>query len=48
MAQELPVEETRQLSDKAEVVHLAALNLANTVGAFRGINAFSDTGRRAY
>jgi hypothetical protein len=29
---ELPVEQTRELMNKAEAVHVAALNLPNTLG----------------
>jgi hypothetical protein len=38
MDRELPVELTRELMNKAEAVHIAALNLANTLGIFHGIN----------
>ena len=47
MAQELSVEQTRQLSDKAEAVHLAALNLTNTLGVFYGINNALEAGVEA-
>jgi hypothetical protein len=42
---ELPVELTRELMDKAEAVHIAALNLANTLGVFHGINDALEDGQ---
>jgi hypothetical protein len=44
MGQELPMERTRKLRDKAEAVHIAALNLANTLGIFHGINDALEDG----
>jgi hypothetical protein len=45
MDRELPVEQTRELMGKAEAVHLAALNLANTLGVFHGINDALEDGK---
>jgi hypothetical protein len=44
MTRELSVEQTRELMNKAEMVHLAALNLANTLGVFHGINDALEDG----
>jgi hypothetical protein len=44
MHRELPVEQTRELMNKAEAVHIAALNLANTFGVFHGINDALEDG----
>jgi hypothetical protein len=41
----LSVEQTRTLTDKAEAVHIAALNLANTLGIFHGINDALEDGQ---
>jgi hypothetical protein len=45
MGRELSVELTRELMNKAEAVHLAALNLANTLGVFHGINDALEDGQ---
>jgi hypothetical protein len=45
MDRELPVEQTRELMNKAEAVHIAALNLANTLGVFHGINDALEDGQ---
>jgi hypothetical protein len=42
---ELPVEQMRELMNKAEAVHIAALNLANTLGVFHGINDALEDGQ---
>ena len=44
MDRELPVEQTRELMNKAEAVHIAALNLSNTLGIFHGINDALEDG----
>jgi hypothetical protein len=44
MDRQLPVEETPELMNKAEAVHIAALNLANTLGVFHGINDALEDG----
>jgi hypothetical protein len=45
MDRDLPVEQTRDLMSKAETVHIAALNLANTLGVFHGINDALEDGK---
>jgi len=45
MDRALSVEQTRELMNKAEAVHIAALNLANTLGIFHGINDALEDGQ---